>query len=114
MRKNKPSLSADDMILSSKLRQMKLSGMADAFENQIQDPNADLSSFVERITEIVDAEWQLRYDKKFSRFLKTAKLRYPSADLDETIYLYKNYKFLHILTKILMSNLLHHRYYYSF
>ena len=87
MRKKTPSLSTDDMILSSKLRQMKLSGMADAFENQMQDPNADLSSFVERITEIVEAEWQLRYDKKFSRFLKTAKLRYPSADLDETIYL---------------------------
>ena len=86
MRK-KPSLSVEDLLLSTKLRQMKLSGMADAFERQMQDPNADLSSFEDRITEIIEAEWQLRYDKKFNRYLKMAKLRYPAADLDETIYL---------------------------
>lgn len=81
------SLSTEELILSSKLRQMKMSGMADALEKQLQDPNADLSPFIERVTEIIDTEWQLRYDKKFSRYLKAAKLRYPFADLDETIYL---------------------------
>ena len=86
MAKKTLSLSADDLILSSKLRQMRLSGMADVFEKQMQDPNADLSSFTERITEIIETEWQLRYDKKFTRYLKVAKLRYPFADLDETIY----------------------------
>ncbi len=86
MAKKTLSLSAEDMILSSKLRQMKLSGMADTFEKQMQDPNADLSSFTERITEIIETEWQLRYDKKFNRYLKAARLRYPFADLDETIY----------------------------
>ena len=86
MAKKTLSLSADDLILSSKLRQMRLSGMADVFEKQMQDPNADLSSFTERITEIIETEWQLRYDKKFNRYLKVAKLRYPFADLDETIY----------------------------
>lgn len=86
MAKKTLSLSTDDLILSSKLRQMRLSGMADVFEKQMQDPNADLSSFTERITEIIETEWQLRYDKKFNRYLKVAKLRYPFADLDETIY----------------------------
>ena len=30
-------------------------------------------------------EWKIRYDKKFNRLLKLARLRYPSADIDETI-----------------------------
>lgn len=37
---------------------MKLSGMADALENQLRDPNADLAPFTDRIIEIVNTEWQ--------------------------------------------------------
>lgn len=83
---NTTTLNTDELILSERLRQMRLSGMADAFETQIQDPNADLSSFMERFSEIVDTEWQLRYNKKFNRYLKRAGLRYPNADLDDSIY----------------------------
>lgn len=60
--------------------------MADALENQLRDPNVDLVSFMDRIIDIVNTVWQNRYDKKFSRFLKQAKLRYPATDLDESIY----------------------------
>lgn len=63
-----------------------MSGMADAFETQLHDPNADLRTFMERFQEIVDSEWSLRYNKKFNRYLKQARLRYPNADLDKTIY----------------------------
>ena len=35
---------------------------------------------------IVDAEWNLRYTKKLNRFIKKATLKYPAADLDDTIY----------------------------
>lgn len=83
---NTSSLNTNELLICNRLRQMKLSGMADAFEVQQLDPNADLSTFLERFTEIVDKEWQLRYNKKFNRYLKNAHLRYPSADLDETIY----------------------------
>lgn len=41
---------------------------------------------MERITELVNTEWQIRYDKKFNRLLRQAKLRYPQADLDDSIY----------------------------
>ena len=34
----------------------------------------------------MDAEWDLRYNKKLNRFIKRATLKYPYADLDETIY----------------------------
>lgn len=81
-----PSLNNDEILLCERLRSMKLSVMADTLATQMQDPNADLRPFMERFTEIVNQEWQNRYDKKFRRFLKQAHLRYPDADLDQTIY----------------------------
>ena len=60
--------------------------MAHILEEQLKDPNADLNTFLERMTAMVDAEWQARADKRFNRLMKEAHLRYPAADLDETIY----------------------------
>lgn len=80
------TLNHEELIICERLRALKMSGMADAFEDQMLDPNADLVPFIERFTKIVDKEWQLRYDKKFKRYLKKAHLRYPDADIDETIY----------------------------
>ena len=80
------SLSKDEILLCERLRSLKMSGMADAFEAQLMDPNADLSPFMERFSAIVNNEWQIRYNKKFNRMLKKAHLRYPDADLDETVY----------------------------
>ena len=84
--KAKNSLSASEMILCEKLRSMRMSGMAEEFEKQTDDPNIDLLSFEERFSRIVNYEWQLRYEKKFKRYLKAAKLRYPDAVFDDTIY----------------------------
>lgn len=81
-----PDLRPEEQAVSTRLREMKMSGMAEAFERQALDPNADLSSFMERITELVNTEWQIRYDKKLNRLLRQAKLRYPQADLDDSIY----------------------------
>lgn len=81
-----PDLRPEEQAVSTRLREMKMSGMAEAFERQVLDPNADLSSFMERITELVNTEWQIRYDKKLNRLLRQAKLRYPQADLDDSIY----------------------------
>lgn len=79
-------LTNDQNQLCERLRQMKLSGMADALENQLLNPNSDLIGFEARFETIVNHEWELRFNKKFSRFLKRATLKYPQADLDETIY----------------------------
>lgn len=79
----KKDINIEGLIL--KLRSMKLSGMAEELEKQKKDPNYDLLSFEERIEMIVNEEWNLRYNKKFSRFLKNAALRYPDASFDETI-----------------------------
>jgi len=80
------SLASEQNVLCSRLRQMKLSGMADAFEAQIENPNSDLDSFEPRFEAIVNHEWELRFNKKLSRLLKKAHLRYPQADFDDTIY----------------------------
>lgn len=80
-------LTAEEQALVKRLRSFKVPAMADALEQQLQDPNADLNSFMERISILVDAEWQSRAEKRFSRLLKKAGLRYPAADIDETIYL---------------------------
>ena len=79
-------LTAEEMIIIDRLKQMKMSGMAEAYEEQILNPNSDLSGFYERFSCIVNFEWELRFNKKFNRFLKKATLRYPQASFDDTIY----------------------------
>lgn len=69
-----------------KLKQMKMSGMADEYMKQSKDPNQELRSFDERFTEIVEFEHSMRYNKKYERFLKRATLKYPAADFDKSIY----------------------------
>lgn len=73
-------------VLCERLRQMKLSGMAEELERQFTAPNSDLLGFDDRIGSIINHEWELRFNKKFSRFLKKATLKYPQADLDDSIY----------------------------
>ena len=51
---NTISLTAEELQLIERLRYLKLSGMAEAYEAQLEDPNADLASFQERFTEIVN------------------------------------------------------------
>ena len=83
---NKTQLSIEDYEICSKLKSMRFSGMAEALEEVFEDPNAELLPFREKIQRIVDAEWNLRYSKKLNRFIKKATLKYPAADLDDTIY----------------------------
>ena len=80
-------LTAEEQALVKRLRSLKVPAMADALEQQLKDPNADLNSFMERIAMLVDAECQSRANKRFARLLKKASLRYPTADIDKSIYL---------------------------
>jgi len=79
-------LTIEDYEICNKLKSMRFSGMAEALEEVFRNPNADLLPFREIINKIVDAEWDLRYNKKLNRFLKKATLKYPGADFDDTIY----------------------------
>ena len=72
--------------LSDKLRKMRLSGMADGLEALLNDDNLGLRDPLFILSSIIDKEWNLRYEKKFSRYLKNAMLKFPSASLDEKLY----------------------------
>ena len=54
-------LSTEDYELCSKLKAMRFSGMAEALEELLRDPNSDLIPFREKVGRLVDAEWDLRY-----------------------------------------------------
>lgn len=97
---NKNQLSTQDYEICSKLKSMRFSGMAGALEEVFADPNAELLPFREKIQRIVDAEWDLRYTKKLNRFIKKATLKYPAADLDETIYNPERQLDVHIIEEL--------------
>ena len=80
------TLTPQEQALIMRLKSFRVPEMAHILEEQLKDPNADLNTFMERMTAMVDAEWQARADKRFNRLMKEAHLRYPAADLDETIY----------------------------
>lgn len=79
-------LSIEDYELCNKLKNMRFSGMAEALEDLMLNPNADLLPFRQIVQKLVDAEWDLRYNKKLNRFIKKATLKYPGADFDDSIY----------------------------
>ena len=58
-----------------KLYAMKLSGMADAFKEQLQQPSLGNLSFEERFGLLVDRQWTWKEDRKMKRLLEDAKLK---------------------------------------
>ena len=78
-------LTKDQNLLMDKLYKMRMSGMAEAFENQLMNPNSGLESFETRFSEIINHEWSGRENKKFNRLLKQATLKYQTADLDSSL-----------------------------
>ena len=58
-----------------KLYAMKLNGMAEAFAEQLQQPNIDELVFEERIGLLVDRQWIWKEDRRMKRLLKNAKLK---------------------------------------
>ncbi|MDI6773442.1 MAG: IS21-like element helper ATPase IstB [bacterium] len=68
------------------LRELGLTGMADAYQAQLQDPDLHALSFDERLGLLVDREWSARQTRRLTRRLQEAKLRLPAAieDIDYT------------------------------
>ena len=62
-----------------KLNAMKLGAMADAFQKQLQTAEAAALSFEERLGLLVDTEWTAREQRKLTRRLHAAKLRYQAT-----------------------------------
>ena len=79
-------LSSEENVLLDKLYKLRMSGMAEALEKQLLNPNAELEGFMPRISDIIGFEWEQRQTKKVNKLLKDATLKYPNADLDQSLY----------------------------
>jgi DNA replication protein DnaC len=58
-----------------KLYAMKLNGMAEAFKEQLQQPDLSDLSFEERFSLLVDRQWTWKEDRRMKRLLSDAKLK---------------------------------------
>jgi DNA replication protein DnaC len=75
-----------DMMINQmlhKLAEMRLAAMEEEARRQMELPAMSGLSFEERLGLIVEAEWRNRYDVKTKRLLAAAKLRCPSACLED-------------------------------
>jgi DNA replication protein DnaC len=64
------------------LRQMRLQGMADAYQAQLHQPDTSGLAFDERFGLLVDREWTARQDRRLTRLLKAAHLKLPACPED--------------------------------
>ncbi len=68
------------------LLDLKMSGFASKLENQYHEPSILEMSFEQRLNELLQAELDKRHNSKIDRLLKSAKLRYPNARLEDIYY----------------------------
>lgn len=62
-----------------KMNAMKLAGMADAFQQQLRAGEHARLSFEERLGLLIDGEWSAREQRKLTRRLRVARLRYAAS-----------------------------------
>jgi len=69
------------------LRDLRLTGMADAYETQLRDAEAQTLSFDERLGLLADQEWSRRQSRRLTRRLLKAKLPLNATveDIDYTV-----------------------------
>lgn len=71
----------------NKLHDMRLSAMADAFENQCSTPATyEAFSFEDRFGMLVDKEWDKRKNTRLEKLIRYAGLRYPNACMEDIEY----------------------------
>ena len=58
-----------------KLYDMKLTAMAEAFSQQITQPDLGDLSFEDRFAMLVDRQWTFKEDRRMTRLLRAAKLK---------------------------------------
>ena len=67
-----------------KLYHMKLNGMAEAFKEQLLQPDLAELSFEERFAFLVDRQWTWKEDRRMRRLISQAKLKINASieDID--------------------------------
>lgn len=70
----------------TKLQQMRLSAMANAFREQQLDPNMASLSFEDRFGLLVDQEWTTRKSNHLRKLIKSACFAEPGACVEDIEY----------------------------
>lgn len=68
---------------TEKMKELRLTGMLDAWQRQQQDPKLSSLSFDERLGLLIDAEHDIRHNRKLERLLKEAELRISNASVED-------------------------------
>ena len=69
-----------------KLHEMRLTVMAKALREQLQDPSFNDMSFEDRVSLLVDREWCARKNNQLARLKKAARFADPSACVENIEY----------------------------
>lgn len=69
-----------------KLRELNMSELVSGLELQQTEPAIVSLSFDERIQRVVDYVYQSKYNSKIQRLIKSARLRFPQADIHGLYY----------------------------
>ena len=81
-----PNTNNSKMMMNTTLNQLRglrLETMAQALEQQLTQSGMSAMSFEERLALLVDREVHGRQDRRCARLLKTAKLKYPQAAIED-------------------------------
>ncbi len=70
----------------TKLNEMRLTAMADSYNNQLSDAKYQELSFEERFGLMVDIEWSRRKSNKLARLIKRAEFRFSQACIEDIEY----------------------------
>ena len=70
----------------SKLREMRMSTMAVAFQRQLIEKSASELSFEERVGLMVDAEWISRKNNRMKRLIRNAEFSMPEGCVEDIEY----------------------------
>jgi DNA replication protein DnaC len=73
-------------VTLKKLHDMRLSCMADAFNDQCNSHDYDALSFEDRFGMLVDREWDKRRNSKLTKLIRSAGFRYPVACIEDIEY----------------------------
>ena len=71
----------------TKLREMRLSVMANALKDQLEDSQYNSMAFEDRLGLIVDAEWNARKSNHLQHLIRQATFSDPAACLENVEYL---------------------------
>jgi len=70
----------------SRLRSMRLPSMADKLQNMLSTPNMQGLGWPDAVDMLVDAEHDARGNKRLESMLRTARLKYPKACLEDLAF----------------------------